>query len=57
MLFRSAYQKGFDDCFAHFAEALRTGSPFETPPEENLGTLRLVDDAIRLACPIIDIRR
>ena len=53
----AAYQKGFDDCFAHFAEALRTGSPFETPPEENLGTLRLVEDAIRLAGPIIDIRR
>lgn len=50
-----AYQKGFDDCFGHFVSALRTGAPFETPPEENIGTLRLVEDAIRLAGPIVDL--
>lgn len=49
-----AYQQGFDDCFRHFVEALRTGQPFETPPEENLGTLRLVEEIVRRAGPIVD---
>jgi len=49
-----AYQQGFDDCFRHFVEALRSGEPFETSSQENLGTLRLVEDVIRAAGPIVD---
>ena len=44
-----AYQAGFDDCIAHFAECLATGAPFETDIRDNLITLRLVDDAFGLA--------
>ena len=34
---------------AHFVAALETGAPFETDRLDNLETLRLVDDAYRLA--------
>jgi predicted dehydrogenase len=44
-----AYQASYDHAIAHFAEALRTGRPFETDRLDNLKTLRLVDDAYRLA--------
>ncbi len=47
--FKAAYQACFDRAIAHFAECLRTGGPFETSPEDNLETLRLVEDAYRLA--------
>ncbi len=47
--FRGAYQACFDRAIAHFAECLRTGNPFETSPGDNLETLRLVEDAYRLA--------
>ncbi len=41
----AAYQSCFDACVAHFAAALRDGTPFETGPEDNLETLRLVEAA------------
>jgi len=44
-----AYQASYDNAIAHFVEALRTGQPFETDRLDNLKTLRLVDDAYRLA--------
>lgn len=47
--FKAAYQACFDRAIAHFVECLRTGAPFETAPEDNLQTLRLVEDAYRLA--------
>jgi predicted dehydrogenase len=34
---------------AHFAKAVHSGAPFETTPEDNLLTLRLVEDAYRLS--------
>jgi predicted dehydrogenase len=47
--FKAAYQACFDRAIAHFVDCLRTGDPFETAPEDNLETLRLVEDAYRLA--------
>jgi predicted dehydrogenase len=44
-----AYQASYNNVIAHFVEALRTGQPFETDRLDNLKTLRLVDDAYRLA--------
>jgi predicted dehydrogenase len=44
-----AYQASYDHAIAHFVEALRGGQPFETDRLDNLKTLRLVDDAYRLA--------
>jgi predicted dehydrogenase len=44
-----AYQNSYDNAISHFAEALRTGQPFETDCLDNLKTLRLVDDAYRFA--------
>lgn len=44
-----AYQQSFDATIAHFVDALRTGARFETPPEDNLETLRLVEAAYRSA--------
>jgi predicted dehydrogenase len=44
-----AYQASYDNVIAHFGEALRTGRPFETDRLDNLRSLRLVDDAYRLA--------
>ena len=43
------YQGAYDATIAHFADAVRTGAPFETTPEDNLRTLRLVEDAYRLS--------
>ena len=34
---------------AHFVDALRDNTPFETAPQDNLETLRLVEDCYRLA--------
>ncbi len=34
---------------AHFVESLRDSTPFETAPEDNLETLRLVEDCYRLS--------
>jgi predicted dehydrogenase len=47
--FEEAYQASYDNAIAHFAEALRSGKPFETDGPDNLKTLRLVDQAYRLA--------
>lgn len=44
-----AYQTSYNNAIAHFVEALRAGQPFETDRLDNLKTLRLVDDAYRLA--------
>jgi hypothetical protein len=33
----------------HFIECLTHDRPFETPPEDNLKTLRLVEDCYRLS--------
>ena len=43
------YQASFDDVIAHFVGGLETGAPFETGPDDNLKTLRLVEDAYRAA--------
>jgi predicted dehydrogenase len=43
------YQGSYDAVIAHFVEALMTGAAFETAPDENLQTLRLVEDCYRLA--------
>jgi D-apiose dehydrogenase len=43
------YQSCFTAAARAFAEALRTGSPFPTDAKENLETLRIVEDAYRLA--------
>jgi predicted dehydrogenase len=45
----AAYQQCFDDAIAHFADRLRTGREFETSAEDNLATLRLVEDAYAAA--------
>jgi len=47
--FEEAYQRSYNNAIAHFVEALRTAQPFETDRLDNLKTLRLVDDAYRLA--------
>ena len=46
---KSAYQACFDAGIAHFVECLVSGAPFETSPEDNLLTLKLVEDAYALA--------
>lgn len=43
------YQHCFNAAVAHFVERLRDGEPFETSAVDNLETLRLVEDAYRLA--------
>jgi predicted dehydrogenase len=45
----ACYQGSYDAVIAHFAACLRSGAAFETTPEDNLHTLRLVEDAYRLA--------
>lgn len=43
------YQGSYDAVIAHFVAAVQTGAAFETSPEDNLNTLRLVEDAYRFA--------
>ncbi|HSS69246.1 MAG TPA: Gfo/Idh/MocA family oxidoreductase [Casimicrobiaceae bacterium] len=43
------YQASFDAVIAHFVDCVETGAAFETDPADNLGTLRLVEDAYRAA--------
>jgi predicted dehydrogenase len=50
------YQSGYDACLAHFAEALRTGAAFETAPEDNLRTFRLVEDVYSAAATMPSTR-
>jgi predicted dehydrogenase len=39
------YQGSYDAVIAHFLECLESGAPFETSPADNLGTLRIVEEA------------
>lgn len=50
------YQSGYDTCLGHFAEGLRTGTPFETAAAANLATLRLVEDAYSAAAAMPSTR-
>ena len=43
------YQGSYNRTIAHFVQSLRDHSPFETAPEDNLETLRLVEDCYRLS--------
>jgi predicted dehydrogenase len=43
------YQGSYNRTIAHFVSALRDVSPFETAPQDNLETLRLVEDCYRLS--------
>ena len=43
------YQGSYNRTIAHFVNALRDGTPFETAPQDNLETLRLVEDCYRLS--------
>jgi len=45
------YQACFDEAIAHFVSALIAGAAFETEGEDNLQTLRLVEDFYGLAAP------
>ncbi|MEO8442578.1 MAG: Gfo/Idh/MocA family oxidoreductase [Betaproteobacteria bacterium] len=47
--YAAAYQACFDAGIAHFVERLRAKLPFETGPDDNLRTLKLVEDAYALA--------
>ena len=47
--FAQAYQQSYDNTIAHFVKALQHETPFETGPEDNLKTLRLVEAAYRLS--------
>ena len=43
------YQGSYNRTIAHFVHSLRDNSPFETAPQDNLETLRLVEDCYRLS--------
>jgi len=43
------YQGSYNRTIAHFVQALRDGTPFETAPDDNLETLKLVEDCYRLS--------
>ena len=43
------YQGSYNRTIAHFVQSLRDNTPFETAPEDNLETLRLVEDCYRLS--------
>ncbi|HMM89842.1 Gfo/Idh/MocA family oxidoreductase [Bradyrhizobium sp.] len=43
------YQGSYNRTIAHFVNALRDNTPFETAPPDNLQTLRLVEDCYRLS--------
>jgi predicted dehydrogenase len=45
----ATYQGSYDATIAHFVDALQSGAPFETSPEDNLQTLRLVEDCYRMS--------
>ncbi len=47
--FEASYQQSFDDTIGHFVDRLKTGAAFETDAEDNLETLRLVEQAYRAA--------
>ncbi|MEP6838920.1 MAG: Gfo/Idh/MocA family oxidoreductase [Bradyrhizobium sp.] len=43
------YQGSYNRTIAHFVRSLRDNTPFETAPQDNLETLRLVEDCYRLS--------
>jgi predicted dehydrogenase len=43
------YQGAYNRTIAHFVQSLRDGTPFETAPEDNLETLKLVEDCYLLS--------
>jgi predicted dehydrogenase len=43
------YQGSYNRTIAHFVQSLRDNTPFETAPEDNIETLRLVEDCYRLS--------
>ncbi len=43
------YQGSYNRTIAHFVQSLLENTPFETAPEDNLETLRLVEDCYRLS--------
>jgi D-apiose dehydrogenase len=43
------YQGSYNQTIAHFVQSLRDNRPFETAPQDNLETLRLVEDCYRLS--------
>ena len=43
------YQGSYNRTIAHFVQALRDNTAFETAPEDNIETLRLVEDCYRLS--------
>jgi predicted dehydrogenase len=45
----AGYQASFDGVIVHFVDCLTSGAPFETSAEENLATLRIVEDAYAAA--------
>jgi predicted dehydrogenase len=45
----ATYQGSYDAAIGHFLDGLDTGDAFETAPEDNLATLRLVEEIYRLS--------
>ena len=45
----TVYLGSYAATIAHFVHSLRHGTPFETSPEDNLQTLRIVEDCYRLS--------
>jgi len=45
----ATYLGSYAAAIAHFVACLKSGAPFETSPEDNLETLRLVEDCYRLS--------
>src|SRR6202047_3305140 len=43
------YQASYNRTIAHFVQSLSDNTPFETAPEDNIETLRLVEDCYRLS--------
>jgi D-apiose dehydrogenase len=43
------YQGSYNAAIAHFIDSLRSNRRFETSPEDNLKTLKLVEDCYRLS--------
>jgi predicted dehydrogenase len=43
------YQGSYNRTIAHFVQSLANNTPFETAPEDNIETLRLVEDCYRLS--------
>jgi predicted dehydrogenase len=48
------YRASWKGAISHFIDRLTDGQPFETGPEDNLQTLRIVEQAYRVGQPITD---